>query len=157
MNISKLALSIVLQLCIFGATQAQTLRVGLQEDPDILDPAIARLFVSSVVLATICDRLFVVTPDGQIVPQLATGYSWSEDRRARQMGHADSDINDTYTHVELPAKRAAIAALDSRLDKQRRELTDSQTTNEGGNNGSLESPNAEGNDGSTEGTAVSSH
>ena len=67
----------------FAATfaEAKTLRIGLAEDPDILDPASARLFISGVVLATMCDRLFAVGENATIVPQLATGFSWSDDHQ----------------------------------------------------------------------------
>jgi integrase len=36
----------------------------------------------------------------------------SQDVRKALMGHADADINAVYTHVELPAKRRAIEALE---------------------------------------------
>jgi peptide/nickel transport system substrate-binding protein len=81
MKFRQLFPSLALQLLLLVGAEAQTLRVGLAEDPDILDPATARLFVSRVVLANVCDRLFYFTPDKQIAPQLATGYSWSDDNR----------------------------------------------------------------------------
>jgi len=34
--------------------QAQTLRFGLAEDPDILDPTLARTFVGRIVFAALC-------------------------------------------------------------------------------------------------------
>ena len=37
---------------------AQTLRIGLAEDPDVLDPTLARSFVGRVVFAALCDKLF---------------------------------------------------------------------------------------------------
>jgi peptide/nickel transport system substrate-binding protein len=38
-----------------AAAGAQTLRVGLAEDPDVLDPTLARTFVGRVVFAAMCD------------------------------------------------------------------------------------------------------
>ncbi len=55
---------------------AQTLRIGLREDPDILDPTLARTFVGRIVFASLCDKLFDIDKDLNIVPQLATGYRW---------------------------------------------------------------------------------
>jgi peptide/nickel transport system substrate-binding protein len=81
MQFRKLFLVLVLQQLLLVGAEAQTLRVGVVNDPDILDPATNRLFVSRLVLGNICDRLFYFTPDKQIVPQLATGYSWSADNR----------------------------------------------------------------------------
>ncbi|AEB12960.1 ABC transporter substrate-binding protein [Marinithermus hydrothermalis] len=60
---------------------AQTLRIGLVSDPDVLDPDLGRTFVGRIVFASLCDKLFDITPDLEIVPQLATGYTWSEDGR----------------------------------------------------------------------------
>jgi peptide/nickel transport system substrate-binding protein len=59
--------------------QAADLRIGLQEDPDVLDPDQSRTFVGRIVYASLCDKLVDITPDLEIVPQLATGWSWSED------------------------------------------------------------------------------
>ncbi len=59
--------------------QAQQLRIGLAEDPDILDPTLARTFVGRIVFAALCDKLFDVDEKLNIVPQLATGYEWSSD------------------------------------------------------------------------------
>jgi peptide/nickel transport system substrate-binding protein len=81
MKLGKLVLILVLQQFILVSAQSQTLRIGILEDPDILDPTTARLFSSSLVLGLLCDRLFVVSQAGQIEPQLATGYHWSEDFR----------------------------------------------------------------------------
>ena len=62
--------------------QAQTLRIGLAEDPDALDPSLARTFVGRLVFAGLCDKLFDIDEKLNIVPQLATGYEWSADGKA---------------------------------------------------------------------------
>src|SRR5262252_8069669 len=61
---------------------AQTLRFGLAEDPDILDPTLARTFVGRIVFAALCDKLFDIDKKLNIVPQLATSYEWSADHKA---------------------------------------------------------------------------
>ena len=73
-----------LLLTIFTAAtaNAQTLRVGLAEDPDVLDPTLARTFVGRIVFAAMCDKLFDIDEKLAIVPQLATGYEWSADNKA---------------------------------------------------------------------------
>ena len=60
---------------------AQTLRIGLAEDPDVLDPSLARSFVGRVVFAALCDKLFDIDEKLAIVPQLATAYEWSADSK----------------------------------------------------------------------------
>src|SRR5437667_2351209 len=70
-------------LLVIGAADAQgVLRIGLNDDPDALDPTISRAYVGRLVFAALCDRLFDVTPDLKIVPQLATGYDWTADHKA---------------------------------------------------------------------------
>src|SRR5256712_13274647 len=64
------------------STDAQHLRFGLAEDPDVLDPTLARTFVGRVVFAALCDKLFDIDEKLNIVPQLATGYEWSADSKA---------------------------------------------------------------------------
>jgi len=61
---------------------AQTLRFGLAEDPDVLDPTLARTFVGRIVFAALCDKLFDIDEKLTIVPQLAQSYSWSPDGKA---------------------------------------------------------------------------
>ncbi len=60
------------------ATQAQTLRIALREDPDILDPTLARSYVGRIVFAGLCDKLFDLNEKLEIVPQLATAYEWAD-------------------------------------------------------------------------------
>src|SRR3989441_3036055 len=61
---------------------AQTLRIGLAEDPDVLDPTLARTFVGRIVFAALCDKLFDIDEKLNIVPQLATSYEWAPDNKA---------------------------------------------------------------------------
>src|ERR1700746_1161482 len=72
----------VLPLVASAFAQAQTLRIGLAEDPDVLDPTLARTFVGRIVFASLCDKLFDIDEKLNIVPQLATSYEWSADSKA---------------------------------------------------------------------------
>src|SRR5437870_13478760 len=67
---------------VSGALAAQTLRIGLAEDPDVLDPTLARTFVGRIVFAALCDKLFDIDEKLTIVPQLATAYEWAPDNKA---------------------------------------------------------------------------
>ncbi len=57
--------------------QAQTLRIALREDPDALDPTLARTYVSRIVFAGLCDKLFDIDETLKTVPQLALSYAWT--------------------------------------------------------------------------------
>ncbi len=71
---------------LFAATIASTsalaqghLRIGLAEDPDNLDPTTAGSYVGRIVLASLCDKLFDIDGNLNIVPQLALSHETSED------------------------------------------------------------------------------
>lgn len=84
--IHRCGMAIVLAAGLAGVTaqvQAQTtLHIGLAEDPDILDPALARTFVGRIVLSALCDKLVDIDPKLNIVPQLATSWQWSDDHKS---------------------------------------------------------------------------
>ena len=75
---------VILPLLALGlmasAASAQTLRIGLAEDPDILDPTLARTFVGRIVFLGLCDKLLDIDKDLKLVPELATEWSWSPDQ-----------------------------------------------------------------------------
>ncbi len=80
----KLLLALGLALAAAAST-AQTLRIGLAEDPDVLDPSLARTFVGRIVFASLCDKLVDIDEKLNIVPQLATSWQWSPDNKALTM------------------------------------------------------------------------
>jgi peptide/nickel transport system substrate-binding protein len=67
------------------AAFAQALRIGLAEDPDVLDPTLARTFVGRIVFAGLCDKLVDVDEKLNIVPQLATSWQWGPDQKSLTM------------------------------------------------------------------------
>jgi peptide/nickel transport system substrate-binding protein len=80
MKTLKLALAAAFVAGACAAAQAQsTLRIGLQEDPDVLDPTLARTYVGRIVFASICDKLFDIDEKLNIVPQLALSQETSSD------------------------------------------------------------------------------
>ncbi len=63
-----------------GVAAAQTtLRIGLAEDPDVLDPSLARTYVGRIVFASFCDKLFDIDQKLNVVPQLALSHTTSAD------------------------------------------------------------------------------
>jgi peptide/nickel transport system substrate-binding protein len=78
-----LTLTLAIVLFAIGPAAAQSvLRIGLNDDPDALDPTISRAYTGRLVFAAVCDKLFDVTPELKIVPQLATGHEWAPDQRS---------------------------------------------------------------------------
>ena len=81
MNILRLAFvaMALLMSLVTGVNAQTTLRIGLAEDPDILDPTLARTYVGRIVFAAFCDKLFDIDEKLNIVPQLALSHETSAD------------------------------------------------------------------------------
>src|SRR6201747_1107397 len=79
MRILRLAVTAAAVLLSFQASAQTTLRIGLAEDPDILDPTMARTYVGRIVFAAFCDKLFDIDEKLNIVPQLALSHETSAD------------------------------------------------------------------------------
>jgi peptide/nickel transport system substrate-binding protein len=81
MKILRLAaIAAAILMSLGAAVQAQTtLRIGLAEDPDILDPTLGRTYVGRIVFASFCDKLFDIDEKLNIVPQLALSHETSAD------------------------------------------------------------------------------
>ncbi len=60
------------------AQDSRNLRIGLREDPDLLDPTLGSSYVGRIVYAAMCDKLFDLDTKLNIVPQLATGYEYQD-------------------------------------------------------------------------------
>jgi len=65
-------------LLALPATAAE-IRIGLQEDPDILDPHEARTFVGRIVFNALCDKLIDTDAKLEFVPRLATSWTVSDE------------------------------------------------------------------------------
>jgi len=77
-RIAVLAAAVVASFGVAARAQT-TLRIGLAEDPDILDPTMARTYVGRIVFAAFCDKLFDIDEKLNIVPQLALSHETSAD------------------------------------------------------------------------------
>jgi len=104
----------------------QTLRIALNEDGDILDPSVARTFVGRIVFAGLCDKLFDINEKLEIVPQLATGFEYTDPKtlilhlRAGVKFHDGTDMDAAAVkysldrHVNFPGstRKAELGAMD---------------------------------------------
>ena len=76
----RLLLAVGLVAALFGSAQAQTLRVALRQELDVLDPTLATTYIGRIVFAGLCDKLFDLDEKLNIVPQLAASHEWADDR-----------------------------------------------------------------------------
>lgn len=114
-------------LLALGATAlpvaAADLRIGLQEDPDILDPHEARTFVGRIVFNALCDKLVDSNEKLEIVPQLATSWTYSDDGKSITMKLRSGVTFHDGTPFDAAAVRANIErAKTSKTSRRKSEL-----------------------------------
>lgn len=117
-----------------GPILAKDFRIGLQSDADVLDPDQSRTFVGRIVYASMCDKLVDITPDLEIIPQLATSWTTSDDGTTITMQLRE----DVVFHDGTPFDAEAVAANIERsqtLDESRRKselksITSTEVTGE---------------------------
>ncbi|ARB30424.1 ABC transporter substrate-binding protein [Pseudomonas tolaasii] len=85
MKFAHLMSGTLLLLAANAAVAESTLRIGIQDDPDVLDPHRSRTYSSRLVYAALCDKLVDINPHLEYVPQLATAWHWSEDNKTLTM------------------------------------------------------------------------
>jgi len=82
-NLRLAAAAAAFVVSMAASAQAQTsLRIGLAEDPDMLDPSLGRTYVGRIVFSAFCDKLFDIDDKLNIVPQLALSHETSADGKA---------------------------------------------------------------------------
>lgn len=113
---------------------AKDLRIALQSDADVLDPDQSRTFVGRIVYASLCDKLVDITPDLEIIPQLATSWTTSDDGTSVTMQLREGVV----FHDGTPFNAEAVAANIERsqtMDESRRKselksITSTEVTGE---------------------------
>jgi len=109
--------------------------MGLSAEPDKLDPTTSSSLYTRFVMSSICEKLYDLDPNGQIVPQLATGLP---------------TIADGGLTVTIPVRTGIVFADGSPFDanavrtslERHSTLKSSQRTSEMGPIASIEAPDA---------------
>jgi peptide/nickel transport system substrate-binding protein len=85
MKFAHLMTGTLLVIAANAAFAETTLRIGIQDDPDVLDPHRSRTYSGRLVYTALCDKLVDITPQLDYVPQLATAWHWSADNKTLTM------------------------------------------------------------------------
>ncbi|UYO93164.1 ABC transporter substrate-binding protein [Pollutimonas sp. M17] len=89
-----------------AASHAQVLRIGMQEDPDTLDPHRSRTYVARIVLTSLCDKLMDIDAKLNFVPGLATTWAWSEGNTKLTLKLRDGVVFHDGTKFDAQAAKA---------------------------------------------------
>lgn len=124
-----LALAAGLALGAMAATAApamaqSVLKIGLQDDPDTLDPVSNWSFVGRHVLQSLCDKIVDIDDTGKIIPMLAESWEWSPDSTVLTLKLR----KDALFHDGTPVDAAAIKynlerALTSGISRRKAEIS----------------------------------
>ncbi|BCH56398.1 ABC transporter substrate-binding protein [Agrobacterium vitis] len=106
MKLNRVLTALLVTAAFAAPVMAADLKIGLSEDPDVLDPAQSRTFVGRIVYTAMCDKLVDVSPDLKIIPQLATGWAWSEGGKVLTMTLRQG----VKFHDETPLDAGAVVA-----------------------------------------------
>jgi peptide/nickel transport system substrate-binding protein len=85
----------------------QTLRIGIADDADTLDPTLSRTLVGRFVFASLCDKLVDIDAKLNIVPQLAASYSWIDSKTLEFKLRPDMKFHD-LTPVDAEAVKFSL-------------------------------------------------
>ena len=122
------ATATALAMSLMASAQAETtLRIGLAEDPDMLDPSMGRTYVGRIVFSAFCDKLFDIDEKLNIVPQLALSYETSADGKTMtvklrpnvkfhdgEMLDAEAAKFSIERHINMPGsfRKSELASVD---------------------------------------------
>ncbi len=109
-----------------AAQDLPTLRIGLADDADALDPTMARSFVGRIVFAGLCDKLVDLDANLNVVPQLAESFAWTDSKtlvfklRPNMKFHDGTDVDaaavkytmERHLTMQGSGRRAEISSLD---------------------------------------------
>jgi len=130
MRLTKLTLAAALLSATTLGAQAADLRIGLQSDADVLDPDQSRTFVGRIVYTSLCDKLVDITPDLEIIPQLATEWSFSEDGKQLTMKLREGVVFHDGTPFDAEAVAANIDRSQNLEESRRKSELSSITSTE---------------------------
>lgn len=109
MNGRARAAALLLAMVLGAAPlHAADLRIGLQEDPDVLDPHEARTFVGRIVFNALCDKLVDSNEKLEIVPRVATSWSFSADGKVLTLKLRQGGTFHDGTPLDAAAVKANI-------------------------------------------------
>ena len=93
-TVRSAALALAFCLAAGSAFAQGSLRIGLGDDPDGLDPTTSRFYTTRIVFAALCDKLFDIDEKAGIVPAARA--------RLRDLGRRQDRHDQASARREVP-------------------------------------------------------
>ena len=119
-TVSKLLVTTAILMVSIASANAVSLKVGLQDDPDALDPAVGGTYAGRIVFDALCDKLVDVDRDLNIVPKLATEWSWNDSNTALTMKLRQGVVYHDGTAFNAQSVKANIERMKTLSDSKRK-------------------------------------
>lgn len=116
----KLSIIAALMLASASSASAATLRVGMQDDPDALDPALGGTYAGRIVFEALCDKLVDINADLTIVPKLATEWSWNDTSTELTMKLREGVVYHDGTPFDAESVKANIQRMQTLGESKRK-------------------------------------
>lgn len=85
------------------AAMAADLRIGLQDDLDVLDPDRSRTFVGRIVFTSLCDTLIDIDSKLNFIPRLAQSWEWQDGNMALALSIREGAVFQDGTPIDAEA------------------------------------------------------
>lgn len=105
------------------ASAQSVLRIALQDDPDALDPLVNWSFVGRHVLQSLCDKIVDIDEKGQLIPMLATSWTWNPDSTVLTLKLRKDAVFHDGTKIDAAAVKYNLdRALTSKASRRKAEI-----------------------------------
>jgi peptide/nickel transport system substrate-binding protein len=106
------------------AAAQSVLRIALQDDPDALDPVSNWSFVGRHVLQSLCDKIVDIDEKGQLIPMLATSWTWNGDSTVLTLKLRQDAVFHDGTKLDAAAVKYNLdRALTSKASRRKAEIS----------------------------------
>ncbi|TYC63599.1 ABC transporter substrate-binding protein [Rhodobacterales bacterium] len=116
----RLSVAAAVMLAAMSSVSAATLKVGMQDDPDALDPALGGTYAGRIVFDALCDKLVDIDANLKIVPQLATEWSWNDDNTELTLKLREGVVFHDGTPFDANAVKANIERMQTLGESKRK-------------------------------------
>ncbi|TKT75695.1 ABC transporter substrate-binding protein [Aquamicrobium sp. LC103] len=116
----KLSIVAAVMMVAMSSASAASLKIGLQDDPDALDPALGGTYAGRIVFEALCDKLVDIDGDLEIVPKLATEWRWNDASTELTLKLREGVVYHDGTAFDAESVKANIERMQTLAESKRK-------------------------------------